>query len=134
MHTHYKYGNKNNMVWLVLKDQGKLTIIVNTTQIWVMQSHVYTMFNYVHFYIEINMMMLFWILLSYEFLICFGITLLRWCQLPTCITFVVSYLNNIRAVVVGISAYHHKSCEFESFPWRDVLDTTLCDKFTNDFR
>jgi hypothetical protein len=82
------------MVWLVLKDQGKLTIIVNTTQIWVMQSHVYTMFNYVHFYIEINVMMLFWILFSYEFLICFGITLLKWCQLPTCIftrsTFVVS--------------------------------------------
>ena len=26
------------------------------------------------------------------------------------------------------SAYHHWSCEFESSTWRDVLDTTLCDK------
>jgi hypothetical protein len=26
------------------------------------------------------------------------------------------------------SAYHHKFCEFESCSWRDVLDTTLCDK------
>ena len=27
-----------------------------------------------------------------------------------------------------ISVYHHYSCEFESYPWRGVLDTTLCDK------
>ena len=27
-----------------------------------------------------------------------------------------------------ISAYHHKSCEFEHRSWRYVLDTTLCDK------
>jgi hypothetical protein len=27
-----------------------------------------------------------------------------------------------------ISAYHHKSCEFEPRSWRGVLDTTLCDK------
>ena len=27
----------------------------------------------------------------------------------------------------AISAYHHKSCEFESRSWRGVLDTT-CDK------
>ena len=27
-----------------------------------------------------------------------------------------------------ISAYYHKSCEFEPRSWRDVLDTTLCDK------
>ena len=27
-----------------------------------------------------------------------------------------------------ISAYHHKSCEFESRSWQGVLDTTLCDK------
>jgi formate/nitrite transporter FocA (FNT family) len=26
-----------------------------------------------------------------------------------------------------ISAYHHKSREFEPRSWRDVLDTTLCD-------
>jgi hypothetical protein len=26
----------------------------------------------------------------------------------------------------AISAYHHKSCEFESCSWRGVLDTTLC--------
>ena len=37
-------------------------------------------------------------------------------------------------IVVGftttcaISAYHHKSCEFESCSWWGVLDTTLCDK------
>ena len=37
-------------------------------------------------------------------------------------------------VVVGltttcaISVYHHLSCEFESFSWRGVLDTTLCYK------
>ena len=35
-------------------------------------------------------------------------------------------------MVVGstyaISAYHHKSCEFESCWWRGVLDTTLWDK------
>ena len=28
----------------------------------------------------------------------------------------------------AISAYHHKSCEFESRSWRGVLDTTLCGK------
>jgi hypothetical protein len=28
----------------------------------------------------------------------------------------------------AISAYHHKSCEFEPRLWRGVLDTTLCDK------
>jgi len=28
----------------------------------------------------------------------------------------------------GISVYHHQRCEFESRSWRDVLDTTLCDK------
>ena len=27
-----------------------------------------------------------------------------------------------------ISAYHHWSCEFRIPLWRDVLDTTLCDK------
>ena len=27
----------------------------------------------------------------------------------------------------AISAYHHKSCEFEPRSWRGVLDTTLCD-------
>ena len=37
-------------------------------------------------------------------------------------------------IVVGfttkctISAYHHKSCEFEPRSWRGVLDKTLCDK------
>ena len=37
-------------------------------------------------------------------------------------------------VIVGltttcvISAYHHKSCEFESRSWGGVLDTTLCDQ------
>ena len=28
----------------------------------------------------------------------------------------------------AISAYHYLSCEFEPRSWRDVLDTTLCDK------
>ena len=28
----------------------------------------------------------------------------------------------------AISAYHHKSCEFESHSWQGVLDTTLSDK------
>jgi hypothetical protein len=28
----------------------------------------------------------------------------------------------------AISAYHHKSCEFESRSWRGVFDITLCDK------
>jgi hypothetical protein len=28
----------------------------------------------------------------------------------------------------AISAYHHKSCEFEPRSWRGVLDATLCDK------
>jgi len=27
-----------------------------------------------------------------------------------------------------ISAYHHLSCEFESWSWWGVLDTTLCDQ------
>jgi formate/nitrite transporter FocA (FNT family) len=37
-------------------------------------------------------------------------------------------------IVVGfttthaISAYYHERCEFESFLWRAVLDTALCDK------
>jgi hypothetical protein len=28
----------------------------------------------------------------------------------------------------AISAYHHLSCEFESYSWQDVPNTTLCDK------
>jgi len=28
----------------------------------------------------------------------------------------------------AISAYHHRSCEFEPRSWRSVLDTTQCDK------
>ena len=28
----------------------------------------------------------------------------------------------------AISAYHHYSCEFESYSWRGVLETTLCDQ------
>jgi hypothetical protein len=28
----------------------------------------------------------------------------------------------------AISAYHYYSCEFEPRSWRDVLDTTLCNK------
>jgi len=28
----------------------------------------------------------------------------------------------------AISTYYHFSCELESHSWRDVLDTTLCDK------
>ena len=28
----------------------------------------------------------------------------------------------------AISAYHHKSCEFEYRSWRGALYTTLCDK------
>jgi hypothetical protein len=28
----------------------------------------------------------------------------------------------------AISAYYHKSCEFEPRSWQGVLDTTLCDK------
>jgi len=28
----------------------------------------------------------------------------------------------------AISAYHHKSCEFEPRSWQGVLDITLCDK------
>ena len=28
----------------------------------------------------------------------------------------------------AISAWHYSSCEFESCSWRDVHDTTLCDK------
>jgi hypothetical protein len=28
----------------------------------------------------------------------------------------------------AISAYQHQSCEFDSRSWRDVLDTTLCNK------
>ena len=28
----------------------------------------------------------------------------------------------------AISAYHHLRCKFESRSWRDVLDTTLCDR------
>jgi len=34
----------------------------------------------------------------------------------------------------AISAYHHKSCEFESSSWWGVLDSTLCDKFVSDLR
>jgi hypothetical protein len=32
------------------------------------------------------------------------------------------------ATTYAISAYHHRSCEFESPSWRGVLDRTLCDK------
>jgi hypothetical protein len=28
----------------------------------------------------------------------------------------------------SISAYHYKSCEFESYSWQGVLDKTLCDQ------
>ena len=31
-------------------------------------------------------------------------------------------------ITYAISAYHHKSCEFESRSWRGVLDATLCDE------
>jgi hypothetical protein len=31
-------------------------------------------------------------------------------------------------ITYAISAYHHQSCEFELRSWRDVLDTTLCNK------
>jgi hypothetical protein len=31
-------------------------------------------------------------------------------------------------VTYAMHAYHHQSCEFELRSWRDVLDTTLCDK------
>jgi hypothetical protein len=31
-------------------------------------------------------------------------------------------------IICAISAYHHKSCEFEPRLWWDVLDATLCDK------
>jgi hypothetical protein len=34
----------------------------------------------------------------------------------------------------GISAYHHKRCEFEPRSWRSVLDSTLCDKVVSDLR
>jgi hypothetical protein len=30
--------------------------------------------------------------------------------------------------ICAISAYYHKSWEFEPRSWRGVLDTTLCDK------
>jgi hypothetical protein len=32
----------------------------------------------------------------------------------------------------AISAYHHKSCEFEPHSWQGVLDTTLCNKVYSD--
>jgi hypothetical protein len=34
--------------------------------------------------------------------------------------------------IYAISAYHHRSCEFESRSCRGVLDTTLRDKFFSD--
>ena len=37
-------------------------------------------------------------------------------------------------ITCGISAYHHKSCEFKSCSWRGVHDTTLCDKVVSDLR
>jgi hypothetical protein len=30
--------------------------------------------------------------------------------------------------IYTMSTYHNYSCEFESCSWRDVLDTTLCNK------
>jgi hypothetical protein len=39
-----------------------------------------------------------------------------------------SYGSWIYNYLYAISAYHHWSCEFEPLSWRDVLDTTLCDK------
>jgi len=32
----------------------------------------------------------------------------------------------------AISAYHHKSFEFEAHSWQGVLDTTLCNKVYSD--
>ena len=47
----------------------------------------------------------------------------------TCIIFILEFLNSGRGCRgCAISAYHHLSCEFESYSWQDVLDTTLCDK------
>ena len=34
----------------------------------------------------------------------------------------------ITTCTYAISAYRHQSCEFEPRSWRNVLDTTLCDK------
>ena len=31
-------------------------------------------------------------------------------------------------ITYAINVYHDQSCEFEPRSWRDVLDTTLCDK------
>ena len=45
-----------------------------------------------------------------------------------CDRMVVGFTTNY-----AISTYHHLCCEFESRSWRDVLDSTLCDKFVSDF-
>ena len=45
-----------------------------------------------------------------------------------CDLMVVGFTTNY-----AISAYHHLCCEFESRSWRDVLDSTLCDKCVSDF-
>ena len=38
------------------------------------------------------------------------------------------YRHSSRHIQYEKSAYHHYSCEFESRSWRDVLNTTLCNK------
>jgi len=49
----------------------------------------------------------------------------------------IAYLNNHYQLtfrgVVGVSAYHHYSCEFEPRSWRGVLHTALCDNFCHRF-
>ena len=40
---------------------------------------------------------------------------------------VIIWLFDLQLHVQSISAYHHKSCEFEPHPWPGVLDATLSD-------
>jgi hypothetical protein len=39
----------------------------------------------------------------------------------------IIWLFDLQLPVQSVSAYHHKSCEFEPRSWRGVLNTTLCD-------
>jgi hypothetical protein len=40
---------------------------------------------------------------------------------------VIIWLFDLQLPVQSVSAYHHKSCEFEPRPWPGVLDVTLSD-------
>jgi hypothetical protein len=72
-----------------------------------------------HFVVSSTKQSVFFILFIISFV--FSKDVIKWKRAP-------SWLWSYGSWSHAISAYHHKSCEFEPLSWRGVLDTTLCNK------